>query len=495
MREVASPTMDGVFLYILGVLIIVVGVAVSIGLHEVGHLVPAKLFGVRVTQYMIGFGPTVFSRRKGETEYGVKAIPLGGYISMIGMFPPQSSRAGTSSTGIAQLVGPDARRGAPADAAAPSDSAAPTDASAPTAVEADDRAGRGFFDLLVQDARQASADSVGDEEDRAFYKLPVLKRMVIMLGGPAMNFLLAIVLFAVVLCGFGVTTPTTTVGQVNACIVPAGSTASADAATCPEGAPAAPGAAAGLQPGDTVVSIDGAAITAWDQVTDVVRASAGRELDVVVDRDGARQTLAITPVLTEQAVLGARGAPEVDEQGQPVTREVGLIGFTPTQAVQRQPLSAAFATTGENMAAVGNLILNLPQRLVDVGRAAFGGGERDPNGPMSVVGVGRVAGEIASLDETPVASRASAMIGLVASLNVALGMINLLPLLPLDGGHVLGAIVEGVRRFLAKAFGRRDPGPVDVAKLMPLTFVVVILFGAMSALLIFADLVNPVRLT
>jgi membrane-associated protease RseP (regulator of RpoE activity) len=476
--------MDGVFLYILGVLIIVVGVAVSIGLHEVGHLVPAKLFGVRVTQYMIGFGPTIFSRRRGETEYGVKAIPLGGYISMIGMFPPQSSRAGTSSTGIAQLVASDARR-----------DAVPAAVPGPDAPPADDRAGRGFFDLLVQDARQASAESVGEEEDRAFYRLPVLKRMVIMLGGPAMNFLLAIVLFAIVLCGFGVTTPTTTVGQVNACIVPAGSTASADATTCPAGAPAAPGAAAGLEPGDTVVSIDGTAITAWDQVTDVVRASAGQELDVVVDRDGARQTLAITPVLTEQAVLGARGAPEVDEQGRPVTREVGLIGFTPTQAVQRQPLSAAFATTGENMAAVGNLILNLPQRLVDVGRAAFGGGERDPNGPMSVVGVGRVAGEIASLDETPVASRASAMIGLVASLNVALGMINLLPLLPLDGGHVLGAIVEGVRRFLAKAFGRRDPGPVDVAKLMPLTFVVVILFGAMSALLIFADLVNPVRLT
>ncbi|MFT2708566.1 M50 family metallopeptidase [Clavibacter zhangzhiyongii] len=474
--------MDGVFLYILGVLIIVVGVAVSIGLHEVGHLVPAKLFGVRVTQYMIGFGPTIFSRRRGETEYGVKAIPLGGYISMIGMFPPQSSRAGTSSTGIAQLVGPDIRRGA-------------ADAAGPAAPDADDRAGRGFFDLLVQDARQASAESIGDEEDRAFYKLSVPKRMVIMLGGPAMNFLLAILLFAVVLCGFGVTTPTTTVGQVNACIVPAGSTASADPATCPAGAPAAPGAAAGLEPGDTIVSIDGTPITAWDQVTGTVQVSAGRELDVVVERDGARQTLAITPVLTEQAVIGQRGAPEVDDEGRPVTREVGLIGFSPTQAVQRQPLSAAFTTTGENMAAVGNLILNLPQRLVDVGRAAFGGGERDPNGPMSVVGVGRVAGEIASLDETPVASRASAMIGLVASLNVALGMINLLPLLPLDGGHVLGAVVEGVRRFLAKVLGRRDPGPVDVAKLMPLTFVVVILFGAMSALLIFADLVNPVRLT
>ncbi|RIJ59695.1 PDZ domain-containing protein, partial [Clavibacter lycopersici] len=395
--------------------------------------------------------------------------------------------------GIAQLVGPDNRRPAgSAPTADPQDPAATATAPAP---DADDRAGRGFFDLLVQDARQASAESIGDEEDRAFYKLSVPKRMVIMLGGPAMNFLLAILLFAVVLCGFGVTTPTTTVGQVNACIVPAGSTASADAATCPAGAPAAPGAAAGLQPGDTIVSIDGTPITAWDQVTGIVQVSAGTELDVVVERDGARETLAITPVLTQQAVIGSRGAPEVDEQGNPVTREVGLIGFSPTQAVQQQPLSAAFTTTGENMAAVGNLILNLPQRLVDVGRAAFGGGERDPNGPMSVVGVGRVAGEIASLDETPVASRASAMIGLVASLNVALGMINLLPLLPLDGGHVLGAIVEGVRRFLAKLSGRRDPGPVDVAKLMPVTFVVVILFGAMSALLIFADLVNPVRLT
>ena len=75
-------------LFLLGVLVVGVGLALSIALHEIGHLVPAKVFGVRVTQYMVGFGPTLLSRTRGETEYGLKAIPLGGYIRMIGMYPP-----------------------------------------------------------------------------------------------------------------------------------------------------------------------------------------------------------------------------------------------------------------------------------------------------------------------------------------------------------------------------------------------------------------------
>ena len=127
--------------FVIGVVIIALGLAVSIGLHEIGHLVPAKLFGVKVTQYMIGFGPTIWSRRKGETEYGVKAIPLGGYIAMIGMFPPaRGERVHEDSTG--------------------------------------------FFRGLVQDARDSSMESItpGDE-DRAFYRLPVWKRIIVMLGG------------------------------------------------------------------------------------------------------------------------------------------------------------------------------------------------------------------------------------------------------------------------------------------------------------------------
>jgi membrane-associated protease RseP (regulator of RpoE activity) len=111
-----------------------------------------------------------------------------------------------------------------------------------------------------------------------------------------------------------------------------------------------------------------------------------------------------------------------------------------------------------------------------------------------VVGVGRVAGEIASLDEIPLASKAAGLLGILASLNIALFVFNLIPLLPLDGGHIAGALWEAIRRGFAKLFRRPDPGPVDLAKLMPLTFGVVVVLGAMSALLIYADIVKPVTL-
>jgi membrane-associated protease RseP (regulator of RpoE activity) len=140
------------------------------------------------------------------------------------------------------------------------------------------------------------------------------------------------------------------------------------------------------------------------------------------------------------------------------------------------------------------VIVNLPARLVGVAQAAFGSGERDPNGPISVVGVGRVAGEIASNDQISLTSKAASLIGILGSLNIALFVFNLIPLLPLDGGHVIGALWEGLRRSVARLLGRRDPGPVDTAKLMPLTFAVAILLGGMSVLLIYADIVRPVQI-
>lgn len=435
--------------FIVGVLVVVVGLALSIGLHEIGHLVPAKLFGVRVSQYMIGFGPTLWSRKKGETRYGVKLLPLGGFIAMSGMFPPASDGA------------------------------------------ARDRS-RSFFGAMVQDARDSSSESVRPgEEDRAFYRKPVWQRIIIMLGGPLMNLVLATVLFAIILLGIGLPQASTTIGSLSTCVVPA---SRADQTTCQADDPAAPGQAAGLKPGDKIVSIDGTKITSWMQATELIRKSAGAHLDFVVHRDGTERTIAVTPMLSERYAFDAAGHAVLGADGKPTTVQVGFIGIGPATERVAQPVATVVETVGTTISGVVGVVVNLPQRLIAVAEAAFGPGERDPNGPISVVGVGRAAGEIASVDSAPVIDRVAVLLGLLASLNIALFVFNLIPLLPLDGGHVLGAIVEAVRRRFAKLFKRADPGPIDMARFMPVTFVVVIVLVAMSALLIYADIVKPVKI-
>ena len=440
--------MDTFWLYVLGVVIFVVGLAISIGLHEIGHLVPAKIFGVRVAQYMIGFGPTLFSKKVGETEYGVKAIPLGGYISMAGMFPPGDE---------------------------------PTESNNKV---------RRLFGKLVQDARQASDESMVDlDPSRAFYHLPVWKRIIIMVGGPFMNLVLAFVLFAILVMGYGQPTSTTTVAGVTECITTDGVPQECGTDTVP-----APGAAAGLLAGDTIVAINGAEVNDWTSGTDIIRDSAGQPLTVTVLRDGEEQNLTITPVAAQRPLFDAQGNPVLDGTGNPVIQEVGFVGIAPTSTMQTQPITAVFPMMGQNLSSVTHMILNLPQRMVDIGEAAFGDAERDPNGPIGVLGVGRVAGEVASTDLVAPDAKGATLIGILASLNIALFVFNMVPLLPLDGGHIAGALYEAARRQVAKWRKRPDPGPFDTAKLMPLTLLVIVLLGSMSALLLYADIFKPVRI-
>jgi len=420
-----------VLAFVIGIVLMLVGLAVSIALHEMGHLLPAKKFGVRVGQYMIGFGPTIWSKRKGETEYGVKAIPLGGYISMAGMYPPSPKES--------------ARGG---------------------------RAGGGFFATMVQDARAANDETLeGDDDVRVFYRLPVYKRVIIMLGGPIMNFLLAIVLFTIALSGIGVQTATTTIAQVSPCL-PADVTAT----SCAASDPASPAAQAGFEPGDEIVSIDGTTVSSFAQASGLIQKSAGEPIAVVVQRDGQRQTLTLTPA-----------AREVDGE------TVGFAGITSQLDYVRQPILSGTQTAVQNVGAVAGIIVQLPQKLYGVVNSMVTGGERDPNSPLSPVGVGVLAGEAAS-SSAPVLDRVSFFLQLLASLNVSLFVFNLVPLLPLDGGHVVVALWDGVKRAWAKLFRRPPPKPVDATRLVPVTFIVVIALVVMGGILILADLINPISL-
>lgn len=464
--------METVIAFIVGVLVVVGGVALSIGLHELGHLYWAKRFGVRVGQWMIGFGPTLFSRRFGETEYGVKAVPLGGYISMAGMYPPSAEERADTARGRHE-------DGAPVR---PGDTA-PHARAATT----------GFFNALVQDVpddpslRKLERQN---EDGRTFYALAPWKRIIIMLGGPVMNLLIGLVCAVIVLCAFGIGQPTLTVGSVSKCVVPQ----TASGSTSCAGRDPSPAAAAGLKPKDRIVGVDGTAVSSWSQATTIIRESAGDTIPLVVERGGERRNLEITPITNTVAVTDAYGQPVKDESGKTITQRVGFVGMGSTYAVQQQPATAVVPYVWNNVTSVGNIIIHYPQRIVQVVQAAFGGGERDPNGPISVVGVGRLAGEVAATDQAPIASRVASLISIIGSVNIALFVFNLVPLLPLDGGHVIGALWESIRRRLAKLLHRPDPGPVDISKAIPVTLAVTAILGLTSALLIYADIVNPIKL-
>ncbi|MFJ6680033.1 M50 family metallopeptidase [Microbacterium sp. NPDC091382] len=434
-----------VLAFIVGVLVLVVGLAVSIALHEVGHLAPAKAFRVRVSQYMIGFGPRIFSRRIGETEYGFRLLPLGGFISMAGMYPPSKAAAAGEPEG-----GPVRRRR--------------------------------LFEAMIQDARVVNEETLqGDGAERAFYRLPVYKRVIIMLGGPVMNLVLAVILFGIVFSGIGLQTATTTVAAVNECVLPAGTSQTA----CAPEDPASPAAAAGIRPGDVLVSVDGTAVDTFAEASAIIQKSPGATLPVVVDRDGRRETLQVTPVLATRQIAG--------EDGTSKTAEVGFVGMTATVARVPQPIwdgpQAAIEQTGRVM----GIIWQLPARVYQTAVDTFTGAGRDPNGPLSVVGAGRIAGEVAAT-EAPVLDRISGMLTLLGSLNIALFVFNLVPLLPLDGGHIVVALWDGLKRAWARLTGRRAPRPVDATKLVPVTYVVVIGLILMGGTLILADIVNPVQL-
>jgi membrane-associated protease RseP (regulator of RpoE activity) len=430
--------------YTLGVLLFVLGVAVSIGLHELGHMIPGKLFGVKVTQYFVGFGRTIWSRRRGETEYGVKAVPLGGYVKLVGMLPPgpgsEPNKVRSSNTGV--------------------------------------------LSQMISDARRAEYELVepGDE-NRLFYRLPWWKKVVVMGSGVATNLVLAFLLFAIVFMGHGVRTPTTTVQSVSRCVV-AVTSAQQTPRPCTAADPVSPATRAGLRPGDRIVSFNGRSISGWQDLQEAIQSNEAGAATIVLEREGRRITT------TTSTTVSARPDPEDPQR----LVRTGFLGVTPALVLQRQGPGFVVSTMADGTWATLKALGALPVKLYHVARAAAGLEKRDVNGPMSVVGAGRVAGQLTSESAVPASDRFFSVLLLIAGLNLFLGLLNLVPLLPLDGGHIAGALYEAARRAVARVLRRPDPGFVDVAKLLPVGYVMAAVILVASLVLVYADIVAPISI-
>jgi len=427
---------------VLGIVLFALGLLFSIAWHELGHYTAAKRFGIRVPEFMVGFGPTVLSRQVGETRFGLKAIPLGGYIRMIGMIPPApGERIGRS------------RRSGP-------------------------------FQGMIDDVRADSARDIrpGDE-DRQFWTRKPWKRIVVMIAGPFMNLVLAIVLFAVVLMGFGVATPQPVVNAVSECVVPA---SQAIGPGCPPGAPRTPAAQAGFRPGDRIVSFAGQAYPDWPSLQRAIRDARGT-VPVVVERGGQQVTL--YPTLIENQV------PDLDTPlgADPRYVTASFLGLEPIMPVVRQDVGQVVERMGEMLEGSVYAIARLPEKVPALFGAVFLGEEREVDGPVSLVGVSVMGGQVLQ-QERPAAVEISIFLNLLAAVNLSLCLLNLLPLLPLDGGHVLPAVWEAVKKRIARLRGRPDPGPVDLARLMPIGVGFAVVIMAYGLLVIVADIVNPIDL-
>ena len=435
-----------IVIYLAGALLFFALIMTSVALHEVGHLVPGKLFDVKTTQYFVGFGKTLWSRKKGETEYGVKSIPLGGYCRFVGMYPPdpESGKLRTVRTGI--------------------------------------------FQSIADSAREAEWEDIKPEDDgRLFYQKKTWQKLIIMIGGPAMNLLLAFLILLAVTATHGIAEPTLKVAVVNECMISAERESSQNPAdrTCGDNDPLTPAYQAGMQPGDTIVSFNGQRLAGWEELSEAIRANLDREARITVLRDG--DSVELKPVHT--VITGVQSRTDPSQ-----TVQAGFLGVSPeSEMVTGGPVMVVGQMWDMSVQSV-HAILRFPVKVYNVAADLVTGQPRDENGPMSIVGASRIAGEVAATDLIDVPTKAAQMFILLGSVNLFLALFNFVPLMPLDGGHIAGAIYEWLRRQLAKLRGRPDPGPADTAKMLPVAYVVGGVIAISGVVLILADLIDPITL-
>ena len=409
----------------MGILVIVIGLALSIGLHEFGHLIPAKLFGVKVPVWAIGFGPKLFSKKIGETEYSFRLIPLGGFITMIGMYPPD--RKGKDAT----------RR----------------------------------FGSLIAQARQAHSEHMveGDAGKRTLYSLPAWKRIIIMFGGPFVNLVLGLSLLTGVFVSVGTPQQTTKVDKVIAC-VEAMTQGECDDASIPT-----PAVSALLSAGDTILAVDGKEVTSYAELQSQLAASK-QPVALSIERNGSTLTKTLPAVWAD--------LPYQDpETGKVTTKSVRIIGVSFAVVQVPAGVGESFGRAGDMVTGTFGLIGSFPQQVYSALETTLTGNDRDPAGAVSILGVAQASAQVDSL---------AYWLYLIGALNIALFVFNMIPLPPLDGGHIAGGIYEYLKRGAFRLVGKKDPGPVDTALMAPIAQFMFLVLLAAGLLMIIADLVNPI---
>ncbi len=412
-------------------------ILLSIALHEIGHMLPAKRFGVRVPQYFVGFGPTLWSTRRGETEYGVKWIPLGGFVRLLGMYPPAPPRTGEGT-----------------------------------------RLTRFADSARASEWEEITPDDVAN--GRLFYQKKTWQKLVVMAGGPMMNVLIAFAIFWAILGLHGSWQAQPVVAQIQQCIVRENQPVDTPCAT-----PDTPAVRSGIQAGDRVVEFNGVQITAYAHLQGLIRANLDGEARLVVDRGGQR--VALTTVRT--VISG------VQDQLDPSKRiAAGWFGITPVaELVTGGPVEVVQqmgTMTTQSVVAIAQF----PVKVYNVVADMVQGKPRDIYGPLSIVGASRAAGEVVASDAITVSDKLVLFGSLLGAVNLFLALFNFVPLPPLDGGHIAGALWEAARRGWARFFRRPDPGSFDTARLLPVAYGVMIFLVVSGAALIVADIVSPIQL-
>ena len=429
--------------FIIGILVFVFSVCLAIALHEFGHFYFAKKFGVYVSEFMIGFGRQIVSKRVGETTYGLKMVLLGGYVKILGMFYPGSDGRKIYNS-------------------------------------------KGEYTLVESSRRESVSQIPVGHEHRAFYLLSVPKKVVVLLAGPLMNLFLCVLCVFIVTMGIGIKQPSMVLGEVPKCFsvetvgvsssgsknpsVSSSTSSNSSGQGCENVTPAY---SVGVRKGDKILAVNGKSVSSWNEfLVEVSKIKTDSLVVLSVERDLKVLDFSVSPVKVDGAY----------KFGVVPSFERSRLGFVDSLSFVQKMGVETFA-----------IIFRLPVAVYDVGMDWFSGQERSDNSIASIVGIAKVSGDIASSDIGFVDKIVSNLM-LFASLNMGLFIFNLLPVTPLDGGHIVTALWEGVKRFYLRRFCGVKTYYVDNARMLPFTYVIVGLLLAMTVFLVLADIFNPIQI-